>query len=115
MPPSLTSLRTHLVEVKHQIQLTHIPKEAIQHLDKEVYGLEVRQLIIIRIDADAEEQPSIPPIHHAVLPELDEIGLMLLVPRRNQAVHLSLKLDLVGVGVRGVPFRQAGLASVERG
>jgi hypothetical protein len=98
-------MRTHLVEIKHQIQLTHIPKEAIQHLDKEVYSLEVRQLIIIRIHADAEEQPRIPPIHHAVLPELHEIRLVLLVPRRDEAVHLALELDLVGVGVWGVPFR----------
>lgn len=83
-------MRTHLVEIKHQIQLTHIPKEAIQHLDKKVYSLEVRELIIIRIDAHAEEQPRISPIHHAVLPELHEIRLVLLVPRRNQSVHLAL-------------------------
>ena len=71
-PPSLspTPMRTHLIEIKHQIQLTHIPKEAIQHLDKEVYSLQIRQLIIIRIHADAEEQPRIPSIDDLVVAEL---------------------------------------------
>ena len=30
---------TYLVEIKHQIQLTNIPKETIQHLDEEMNGL----------------------------------------------------------------------------
>jgi hypothetical protein len=28
----------YLVEVKHQIQFTHVPKELIQHFDEEMYG-----------------------------------------------------------------------------
>ena len=81
--------RTHLVEIEHQIQLAHVPKERIQHLDEEVYGLEVRELVIVGVDAGAEEQPRVPPVDDlARLPELDEVGLVLLVARRNQAVHL---------------------------
>lgn len=30
---------TYLIEIKHQIQFTHIPKETIQHLHKEMYRL----------------------------------------------------------------------------
>ena len=50
---------THLVEVKDQIQFTHIPKELIQHLDEEVDSFEVCQLIVIRIHADTKEKPSV--------------------------------------------------------
>lgn len=30
---------TYLIKVKHQIQLADVPKETIQHLDKEMYSL----------------------------------------------------------------------------
>lgn len=41
-PIKSLALQTHLVEIKHQIQLAHIPKELIQHLHEEMYRLEVR-------------------------------------------------------------------------
>ena len=80
---------THLVEIKHQIQLTHIPKKAIQHLDEEVNGLQVRQLVIVRIDARAEEEACVPPVDDLVIAELDEVALVLLVAGRNEAVDLE--------------------------
>jgi len=40
LTPAFT--QTHLVEVKHQIQLTNIPKERIQHLDEKMYRLQIR-------------------------------------------------------------------------
>lgn len=46
---------TYLIEVEHQIQLTHIPKELIQHFNEEMYRFQIRQLIIIRVYARAEE------------------------------------------------------------
>jgi len=42
--PSLYALvlaLAYLVEVEHQIQLTHVPKELIQHFDEEMYGFQV--------------------------------------------------------------------------
>lgn len=81
---------TYLVKVEHQIQLTHIPKERIQHLDEEVYRLQIRQLVVVCIDARAEEQPCVPPVHDlGHVAELDEVGLVLLVARRYEAVHLG--------------------------
>ena len=47
--------QTHLVEIKHQVQLTHIPKELVQHLDEEMDGFEVRQLVVVGVHADTEE------------------------------------------------------------
>lgn len=37
----MTQKKTHLVKVKDEIQLTNIPKELIQDLDKEMYRLEI--------------------------------------------------------------------------
>lgn len=81
--------RTHLVEIEHQVQLAHIPKELIQHLDKEMDCLEIGKLIIIGIDADTEEQPRISPIHYLrASSELHKVGLVFLVSRRDETVHL---------------------------
>jgi len=103
--------RIDLVKVKDQIQLAHVSKERVEHFDKEVQHLEVCQLIIIRVDAGAEKEPRVPSVHNLVIPVLDKVGLVLLVPRRNQSVHLAFDLDLLVVGVRHVPFRETGLAS----
>ncbi len=78
--PSPGKRSTYLIKIKHQIQLTHIPKKAIQHLDKEMNGLQIRQLVIVRIDAGAEEEPCVPSVDDLIVPELDEVGLVLLVP-----------------------------------
>ena len=86
---SLTPSATYLVEVEHQIQLTHIPKESVQYLHKEVYSLQVCELVIIRIDASAEEQPCVPPVHNlGHVAELDKVGLVLLVAGGDEAVDL---------------------------
>jgi hypothetical protein len=81
---------TNLVEIKHQIQLTHIPKEGIQDLDKEMYSLQIRQLVIVRIDACAEEEASIAAVHNfGHVAELDKVGLVFLVARGDEAMDLT--------------------------
>ena len=59
IPPHPPRKPTYLVKIKHQIQLTHIPEKAIQHLDEKMYRLQVRQLIVIGVDADAEEEARV--------------------------------------------------------
>jgi hypothetical protein len=61
----------------------------IQHLHKEVDGLQVSKLVIVRIYADAEEEACISPVNNlgAAL-ELDEIGLILLIPWCDETVNL---------------------------
>lgn len=100
----------NLIKVEHQIQLTHIPKEGIQNLDEEVDGLQVRQLVVVGVDAGAEEQPRVPPVDDLVVPELDEVGLVFLVARRDEPVDFPLELDFLLVAVGGVPFCEAGFA-----
>lgn len=84
---------THFVKVKHQIQRTNVPEKTIEHLDKEVNSFQIRQLIIIRVDADTKEQPRITPINNLERAEFDKVGLMLLISRRNQAMHFTLEFN----------------------
>jgi hypothetical protein len=46
-----------------------------------VYGLQVRELVIVRVDAGAEEESCVPSVHDLVITELDEVRLVLLVSR----------------------------------
>lgn len=99
-----------LVEVEDEVELADVAEEGVEDLDEEVDGLEVGQLVVVGVDARAEEQPRVPPVHDLVVAELDEVGLVLLVPRRHQPVHLPLQLDLLLVAVRHVPLGQSRLA-----
>jgi hypothetical protein len=51
-----------LVEVEHEIQFADIPEELVEHFDEEVDRLEVRELIVIGVDTDTEEQPRVAPV-----------------------------------------------------
>lgn len=108
-----------LVEVEDQVQLAHVAEELIEHLDKEMDGLQIGQLVVVGVDADAEEQPGVPAVDdlggREVLAdqtgvggglgrrraELDKVGLVLLVAGGDEAVDLrdlwSAASDL-GVG-----------------
>jgi len=78
-----------------------------------VYGFQIRQFVIIGIYARAKEQAGVPTIHDlAAAPELDEVGLVLLVARRYEAVDLAFELDFLFVVVGRVPFCETCFASV---
>ena len=77
-----------LVEVEDEVELAHVAEEGVEHLDEEVDRLEERQLVVVGVDARAEEEPRVPPVHDLVVPELDKVGLVLLVPRRDEPVDL---------------------------
>jgi hypothetical protein len=44
-----------------------------------MYRLQIRKLVIVGVDARAEEEPCVPSVDDFVLPELDEVGLVFLV------------------------------------
>ena len=79
----------HLVEVEDQIQLAHVAEEGVEHLDEEVDGLEVGQLVVVGVDAGAEEEPRVAPVDDLVGAELDEVGLVLLVAGGYEPVDLG--------------------------
>ena len=104
-PPVYALGAAYLVKVEHQVQFTHIAKELIQHLYKEMYRFQVRELVVIGVYARAEEQSGIAAVNHfRGAAELDEVGLVFLVARRDEAVDLTLELDLLVVVVGAVPF-----------
>ena len=92
---NLVQDRAHLVKVEDQIQLADVPEESIQHLDEEVDGLEVSELVVVCVDARAEEEPRVPPVYNLVVPELDEVGLVFLVSGSDEAVDLDYVLAVV--------------------
>lgn len=93
----LVEYRVDLVEVEDQIQLAHIAEEGVQHLDEKVDGLQVRQLVVVGVDACAEEEPRVPAVHDLVVSELDEVGLVLLVARCYETVDLRpVSANIVG-------------------
>jgi hypothetical protein len=81
-----------LVEIEHQVQFTDVAEKGIKHLDKEVNGLEVGELVVVCVDTRAEKEPRVPAVDNLVVAELDEIGLVLLIARRNEAVDLVTKM-----------------------
>ena len=123
-----------LVEVEDEVELADVAEEGVEDLDEEVDRLEVGQLVIVGVDAGAEEEAGVPPVDDLVVAELDEVGLVFLVAGRYEAVnllrgrrvsemeksalprrevglgYLALELDLLVVAVRHVPFRQPRLA-----
>lgn len=52
--------------------------------------LQVRQLVIVGVDAHAEKQAGVPPIDDLQGAELDEVGLVFLVARGDEAVDLEM-------------------------
>ena len=74
-------------------------------------GLEVGELVIVGVDASAEEEPRVATVDDLVVAEFDKVGLVLLVARRDKAVDFALDLDLLVVAKGGVPLGQAGFAS----
>lgn len=101
----------HLVEVEDEVELADVAEEGVEDLDEEVDGLEVGELVVVCVDAGAEEEPGVAAVDDLVVAELDEVGLVLLVAGGDEAVDLALELDLLVVAVGGVPLGETGLAS----
>ena len=54
-----------------------------------MYRFEICQLIVVRIDACAEEEPGIPAVHDlGHVAKFDEVGLVFLVAGGYEAVDL---------------------------
>lgn len=50
--------------------------------------LQVGQLIVIGVDTYAEEKPGVTPVNNLEGPELNEVGLVLLVSGRDESMDL---------------------------
>ena len=65
-------------------------------------GLQVRELVVVRVDADAEEEPGVAPVYDFEIAELDEVGLVSLVSRSDEAVDFAAQADLRGCEIENV-------------
>lgn len=102
-----------LVEVEDEIELADVSEEGVEHLDEEVDGLEVGELVVVGVDAGAEEEAGVAAVDDLVVAELDKVGLVLLVSGRDEAVNLALELDLLVVAEGGVPLGETGFTPGE--
>jgi len=64
-----------------------------------VYGLEIRELVIVGVDADAEEEAGVAAVDDFEGAEFDEVGLVFLVAGRNEAVDLEGRKGVWGVRI----------------
>lgn len=78
-------------------------------------GLEVSELVVVCVDAGAEEEAGVAAVDNLVVAEFDKVGLVLLVAGGDEAVNFALELDLLVVAIGGVPFGQTGLSSLKGG
>lgn len=53
-----------------------------------MYCFQIRQLVVIGVDAYAEEEARVPPVDYFQRAEFDEVGLVLLVSGGDEAVDL---------------------------
>lgn len=99
-----------LVKIEDEVELADVAEEGVEDLNEEVDGLEEGELVVVCVDAGAEEEARVAAVDDLVVAELDKVGLVFLVARGDEAVDLALELDLFVVAVGGVPFGEAGFA-----
>lgn len=55
-----------------------------------MYRLQISQLVVVCVDAHAEEETRVPPVDYLERAELDKVGLVLLVSGSDEAVNLAV-------------------------
>ncbi len=58
--------------------------------------LEIRQLVVVCVDADAEEEAGVAPVDDFQGAEFDKVGLVLLVAGGDEAVDLGVGCRVSG-------------------
>lgn len=58
-----------------------------------MYSLQICQLVIIRVDASAEEETGVATVDDPVVAELDEVGLVFLVAGGYETVDLKMGIS----------------------
>ena len=99
------------MEVEDEVELAHVGEVVVQDLNEEVDDLEVRELVVVDVDAQGEEEAGVAAVDELVRLVLDEVGEARLADR-DKAVDLCLDLLLLVVGVGGVPLLETRLSAV---
>lgn len=66
--------------------------------------LEVGELVVVCVDADAKEEASVAAIDDFMLAKLDKVGLVFLIAGRNEAVDFAFEFYFFVVAKGRVPF-----------
>lgn len=97
------------MEVKHDVQLTHVREEVIERLDEEMDEFEVCHVVVADVDAEREEEAGVAAVDELQVAVLDEVGEGGLAGG-DEAVDLHLLAVALGVVAGDVPLDHAGLA-----
>ena len=89
-------MRFHLVEVEHKIKFANIVKIFVENFNKVVDGLQVVEIVIVDINADAEVEAGIATVDNLEVSKLDKVR-MLGIPHRhncNSEIKDGLQIQL---------------------
>lgn len=67
-------------------------------------GLEISKLIVVGVDAHAEEEAGVSAVHDLVVSEFDKVGLVFLVSGGDEAMNFAFEFYLFFIGEGGVPL-----------
>jgi len=99
----------YLVEVEDKIKFANIVKIFVENFNKVVDGLQVVQVVIVDIHADAEVKTGIATIDNLEVSKFDKVGV-LSIPHRHNCMDFFDKFLLLLVVKVHVPLGQPGLA-----
>ena len=93
----------------HDVQLADVAEVPVQGLHDAVYELVYRELVLVLVHPDDEEQGGVPPVYDLHPPMLDDRAL-LIAPRQALAHPLPLHLPPLGFWHDLIVVREPGLA-----
>ena len=97
------------VEIENQVQLADVVEVFVEDFDEVVDRLEIHEIIVADVDADAEIESRVPPVDDLEVSKLDEVGVF-GVSDRDAGVDLLDQLLLFVVVEIHVPLGQTSLS-----
>lgn len=68
-----------LVEIEDEVEFADVAEKGIKHLNEKMDRLEVGKLVVVGVDARAEEEACVSSVDDLVVAEFYEVALVLLV------------------------------------
>jgi len=67
--------RVDFVEIENQVQFADIVEILVEHFHKVVDSLEIHEVVVADVDADAKVESGVSPINDLEIAKLDEVGV----------------------------------------
>ena len=97
------------VEVENQVQFADVVEILVENFDEVVDGLEIHEVVVAHVDADAKVESSVSSINDLEIPKLDEVGVFGVSDGDARVDFLDQLLLFVVVEIH-VPFGQTSLS-----